>query len=113
MIDANGNGSIDIEDFIILGLRTPGIGINRASFLRAELQKEFPKDTIDDAVEFNPAHAGISIETINQHANQVIAYERSCVTGMSAALGMPGGAAMAATIPADMIQYYGFMLRAA
>ena len=112
-IDANGNGEVDIEDFIIRGLRTPGIGINRESFLRAELQKDFKKDVIDDAVAYNPAHAGISVDEIEEHANQVIAYERKCVTAISAALGAPGGAAMAATIPADIIQYYGFMLRAA
>ena len=41
-----------------------------------------------------------------------IQYERVCVSGISAALGMPGGVAMAATIPADIAQYYGYMLRA-
>jgi len=112
-IDANGSGEIDVEDFIIHGLRTPGIGINRASFLRAEFQKDFPREVIDNAVEHNPAYAGIKIEDIDRHADQVISYERNCVTGISAALGMPGGVAMAATIPTDMIQYYGFMLRAA
>ncbi len=112
-VDANGNGQVDIEDFIIMGLRTPGIGINRESFLRAELRKDYSKEKIEDAVNNTPAHAGITVEEINKHADQVIAYERNCVTGISTALGMPGGAAMAATIPADMVQYYGFMLRAA
>jgi hypothetical protein len=42
----------------------------------------------------------------------VINYERTCVTGISAALGVPGGWAMVATIPADIAQYYGYMLRA-
>ena len=36
----------------------------------------------------------------------------NCVSGISAALGAPGGAAMAVTIPADITQYYGYMLRA-
>ena len=112
-IDVNGSGEIDIEDFIILGLRTPGIGINRASFLRAEFQKKFPKETIDLAIETTPAHAGITVDEVNKFADQVIAYERNCVTGISTALSMPGGAAMVATLPSDMIQYYGFMLRAA
>lgn len=112
-IDINGNGEVDIEDFIIHGLRTPGIGINRASFLRAELQKKYPKETIDLVVEKNPAQAGITVEEVDKLADHVIAYERNCVTGISTALGMPGGAAMVATIPTDMIQYYGFMLRAA
>ncbi len=112
-IDANGSGEIDIEDFIILGLRTPGVGINRADFLRAELKKDFSGDVIEDAIERTPALAGISVDMINKHADQVIEYERNCVTGISAALGLPGGFAMAATIPADIVQYYGFMLRAA
>ena len=112
-IDVNGNGEIDIEDFIILGLRTPGVGINRADFLKAELKKHFSDEVIEDAIERTPALAGISVDMINKHADQVIEYERNCVTGISAALGMPGGVAMAATIPADIAQYYGFMLRAA
>ena len=112
-IDANGSGEIDIEDFIILGLRTPGVGIKRADFLRAELKKDFSEDIIEDAIARTPALAGITVDMINKHADQVIAYERNCVSGISAALGMPGGVAMAATIPADIAQYYGFMLRAA
>lgn len=113
VIDVNGSGNVDIEDFIIHGLRMPGIGIKRASFLRAELQKDFPKEVINDAIENTPAHAGITVEQIDKHAKHVIAYERNCVSGISTALSMPGGIAMAATIPADIIQYYGYMLRAA
>ena len=52
-------------------------------------------------------------EEVNFIADNVIQFERTCVTGISAALGTPGGAAMAATIPADIIQYYGYMLRTA
>ena len=43
----------------------------------------------------------------------MIKYERNCVSGISAALGIPDGAAMAATIPADIVQYYGYTIRAA
>ena len=43
----------------------------------------------------------------------MINFERNCVSGISAALGMPGGVAMSATIPADIVQYYGYTLRAA
>ena len=112
-IDTNGSGDIDMEDFIILGLRMPGVCIDRASFLRAELKKTYPADVIEAAIAENPAKAGIPIEAINKIADNVIAFERNCVTGISAALGMPGGVAMAATIPADITQYYGYMLRAA
>lgn len=111
-VDQNGNGEIDIEDIIILGLRTPGIQINRKDFLQKELFQKYPQDIIDDAIENNPAHAHIPIEEIDKIADEVIQFERNFVSGISAALGAPGGFAMVATIPADIAQYYGYMLRA-
>ncbi len=111
-IDVNGDGNIDIEDVILLGLRVPGIRINRDEFLRKELFKNYPQGVIDAAVLHTPAYAGISVEEIDKIADEVIKYERNCVSGISAALGMPGGVAMVATVPADIAQYYGYMLRA-
>lgn len=110
--DENGNGEIDIEDVIIKGLRIPGIRINREAFLRKELFKLYDQSVIDEAVRSNPMNAGIKTEDIDKIANEVINYERNCVSGISAALGVPGGAAMVATIPADIAQYYGYLLRA-
>lgn len=112
VIDANGNGEVDIEDVIIIGLRTPGIRINRSEFLKKELLKKYPQDVIDDAIKFNPAHAKISAQDIDKIADEVIKFERACVSGISTALGTPGGVAMVATIPADIAQYYGYLLRA-
>lgn len=112
-VDANGNGKIDIEDFIIKGLQTPGIKVNRKDFLQKELMKNYSQETVNDAILYNPAHANITVDEIDPIADEVIKFERFCVSGISAALGAPGGAALAATIPADLIQYYGYMLRAA
>lgn len=112
-IDINGNGEIDIEDFIILGLRSPGININRADFLQTELTKYLPQEVIDIAILSNPLQANIPSHLIDHIADEVIKYERNCVSGISTALGMPGGFTMMATIPADIVQYYGYMLRAA
>ena len=112
-IDQNGNGEIDVEDIIIMGLRIPGIRIKRDDFLHRELQRYYPESTILDAINYTPAHAHISKKDIDHIANEVIQYERNCVSGISAALGIPGGVAIAATIPADIAQYYGYMLRAA
>lgn len=111
-IDENGNGQIDIEDVIIKGLKTPGIKIDREDFLRAEFKTKYPKDVVEDLVEYNPAHAGISTQEVDKIANDVIQFERLCVSGISAALGTPGGVAVVATASADIIQYYGYMLRA-
>ena len=95
-----------------MGLKIPGIRIDRADFLQAELQSRFPQEVIENAIAYNPLHAGISPKVIDKIANAVIQHERICVSGISAALGTPGGIAMAATIPADIAQYYGYMLRA-
>lgn len=111
-VDQNGNGEIDIEDIIVMGLKVPGIRIDRANFLEKELHTKFPKEVIDDAIAHNPLHANIPAEVIDSIAEEVIKYERACVSGISTALGMPGGVAMVATIPADIAQYYGYMLRA-
>ena len=111
-LDVNNDGSVDIQDVIILAIKTPGVYINREAFLRKELFKHYPAEVIEDAVARTPALAGISDEDIDKIADEVIKYERNCVSGISAALGMPGGVAMAATIPADIAQYYGYTLRA-
>ena len=111
-MDANGDGQIDIEDVIIMGLRTPGIRISRSEFLKTELMKKYSEEVIEKAIGTTPGKAGISVEEINIIADNVIKFERNCVTGISAALGAPGGVSMVATLPADIIQYYGYMLRA-
>lgn len=64
-VDANGNGEIDIEDFIIIGLKTPGIKVNRNDFLKKELFKNYPQNMIDDAITYNPAHAKIPSSEID------------------------------------------------
>ena len=111
-LDVNNDGKIDVEDIIIIALKTPGVNINRADFLEKQFMKNYPQEVIQDAIKFNPAHAGITVEEIDKIADQVIQYERNCVSGISLALGMPGGVAMAATLPADIAQFYGYMLRA-
>lgn len=111
-LEINKDGRVDTEDIIVLGLRIPGVHIDREEFLRKQFMKNYANDVIQDAVKFNPAHAGITVEEIDNIADQVIQYERNCVSGISLALGAPGGVAMVATLPTDIAQYYGYMLRA-
>lgn len=113
IMDQNGDGQVDINDIIIAAVKTPGISVSRDAFLRRELFKYYPDDIVEEAVRSTPANAGIDPARIDKIADDVIKFERNCVSGISAALGAPGGVAMAATIPADIIQYYGYMLRAA
>ena len=111
-IDQNGDGQITIEDVIIMGLKIPGIRINRSEFLRKEFSKNYSEEVVENIIQYNPAHENISSDAIEKIANDVIQYERLCVSGISTALSAPGGFAMVATLPTDIAQYYGYMLRA-
>ena len=112
-LDQDGNGQIDSVDIILMALKVPGVKINREDFLRKEFFKNHPQEVIDKAIATTPALAGIPSEEIDKIVDEVIKFERNAVSGISVALGMPGGVAMAATIPADIAQYYGYMIRAA
>lgn len=111
-LDFNGDGQVGIDDIIMLAIKTPGVHISRDAFLKKELYKNHPQDVIEKAIATTPALAGISREEIDHIADEVIKNERIQVSGISTALGMPGGWAMTATIPADIVQYYGYTLRA-
>lgn len=111
-LDVNKDGTVDIQDIIILAFKMPWVHVNREAFLRRELLKRYPKETISKAISSSPALAGIPEHKIDEIADDVINYERNCVSGISTALGMPGGISLAATIPADIAQYYGYTLRA-
>ena len=112
-IDVNGDGQIDIEDVILMAFRVPGVTIDRSSFLRKELQKRYPDEMIEKAVAETPMLASIKKKDIDKIADSIIQNERLKVSGISTALGTPGGFAMAATIPVDIAQYYGCLLRVA
>lgn len=103
--------SIDFEDVLQAAVKLPGVWIDRTCFLRGELSKHFDSKTVDKAVALNPAQAGISIVELEKIAQSSIALEAAKVTAFSAAAGIPGGLAMIGTIPADLIQYFGHILR--
>ncbi len=113
VLDENGNGEVDIEDVILKAMKVPGVRIRREKFLTKEFVKVCDPETLRVVIEKNPVSAGISTVIIDTLAEDTIKFERNCVSGISAALGIPGGAAMIATIPADIAQYYGYMLRTA
>ncbi len=112
-LDANGDGVVGLEDIITQAMRLPGIKVNRDAFLRKELDKYVDNSIVDMAIEYNPAYAEVNPKIIDHIAKEVIKFERRCVSAISTALGMPGGLAMIGTIPVDILQFYGYMLRAA
>ena len=110
-LDADGDGEFTIEDVVYSSFRASGVYIRREEYLREQFAGSHRDAVVEDAIARTPALAGISVEEIDWLADRAIRAEHLKVTGVSAALGMPGGAAIAATIPADLVQYFGFLLR--
>ena len=102
---------IEFETVLAESARLPMVKIDRELFLRRELRGRYSKEIVDKAIEYNPAYAGIPVEDINKIAKSCIKAETTRVTALSALAGVPGGLAMIGTIPADLAQYFGHILR--
>lgn len=105
------SNEISVENVLALAIKTPGVKINRTEYLTKELKLYYSQETVDTALKHNPAYAGIPRSAIDNIAKRAIDYETSKVTAISFAAGIPGGVAMAATVPADLAQYFAFILR--
>ena len=103
--------SSNFEKLLRSAMELPGIRINRAKFLEKTLSKHYSADIVAKAIGLNPAQAGISAKELERFAKSSITYETSKVAGLSAAAGIPGFKAMAVTVPADLLQFFGHILR--
>ena len=56
---------ISFEKVLTIAIKTPGVKINRSTFLHKELLKYCSEETIQKAIDGNPAKAGISKDIIN------------------------------------------------
>jgi hypothetical protein len=91
--------------------RLPGVRIDRVAYLRSALKRYCTQEQIERAIAESPAAAGIPLKVITEAANNSITFETSKVTGISALAGIPGGFAIAGSVPADLAQYMGHILR--
>lgn len=104
--------NISLENVVTTAIQVPGVKVNRELFLREQFQKE-SKELIESIVENGPVNAQVSQDILRKMAKKIINERTIVSTGASFVAGLPGGLAMAATIPADMIQFYGVALRMA
>lgn len=86
-------------------LSMPGVKVDRDDFLKKELKNYYSPEQLNLAISNRPIN-GVSKEIIDRIANACINSHTTKVTTISAVAGIPGGFAMAGTIPADMTQYY-------
>ena len=96
------SNSFSLPELISTAIKIPGAKVDRSTFLAAE----FANSTLSIA-------CGVSEEDISKKADKLIFTRTSQSSVASFAAGIPGGFAMAATIPADILQFFGMSLRLA
>ena len=94
------------ERILRASMALPGAKVERASFLYSQLINYCDEDQALRAIQGRPATAGVSPNLIDQLADACIKSHVLKASGISFAAGLPGGFAMAATVPADMAQFY-------
>jgi hypothetical protein len=101
----------DAEELVAKVAQLPTVHVDREKYLRSQFDQFCDEKQLEQIVLKGPGVAGISARRINQLALSSIAHETTLVSALSAAAGLPGGWALAGTIPADIAQFHGAMLR--
>ncbi|MFD6225847.1 hypothetical protein ACFWFZ_03040 [Streptomyces sp. NPDC060232] len=107
------NPELRFSAALVRAANLPGVRINREAYLRQALGRQCSEEEIRRAIEETPAAAGIPVEVLDKAANDSINYEAAKTSALSAAAGIPGLLLLPATVPADVVQYFGHMLRIA
>lgn len=84
----------------------PGVKVNRNEFLVSALNTLCSEEQLKLIADGKRPADFLSIKAIDRLADSYISSHTVKVTALSAAAGLPGGWTMAATIPADLAQYY-------
>ena len=102
------------EVMLINALKIPGVKVDRDKFLKeifvskAKSDEQFRKVIIE-----GPVKAGFGQIELNKIASSIISKRTAQSASVSFAAGIPGGLAIAATIPGDVLQFFGMALRLA
>ena len=102
---------IVLENVIANAVKIPGVKVDRKKFLAETFANtDF---IIQDIMEFGPIQVGVPQEELSKLANKLMLTRTGQSSVASFIAGIPGGLAMAATIPADVLQFFGMALRLA
>ncbi|MFK3985815.1 MULTISPECIES: bacteriochlorophyll 4-vinyl reductase [Exiguobacterium] len=107
------NGSEMFEVLMTNAVKLPGVKVDRKEFLAQSFSKHVPASQLADIVEKGPIEANVPLTLIKKIAKRNIANQTMKSSSASFAAGLPGGIGLAATIPADTAQFFGFSLRLA
>ena len=106
------NENDKLTEIITTAIKIPGVRVNRSEFLLTQF-KDAGAEVREAVLAQGPVDAGIPRDEIHSRAVRLLRDRTMASTGASFLAGLPGGLAMAATIPADMMQYYAVALRTA
>nr|WP_106782923.1 bacteriochlorophyll 4-vinyl reductase [Lysinibacillus timonensis] len=103
--------STNVELIIANALKIPGVKVNRKEFLVKTFGDQLSPEKIPILIDKGPIEAGIAKEKVNRMAKTLVSTRTLQSSSASFLAGIPGGAAMVATIPADTLQFFGVALR--
>jgi hypothetical protein len=100
-------------DILEAALKMPGARVERALFLKKTFSFCCDTGTVGSIIKMGAEAAGVETGMMEDLADGVINRHVTKATLASALAGIPGGLAMAATIPADVVQFYYHVIVAA
>ncbi|MDD6033219.1 MAG: SHOCT domain-containing protein [Oscillospiraceae bacterium] len=104
--------NLSLGNIVSTAVQIPGVKVSRDAFL-CETFKDADTERLRLILEKGPVEAGCIREELKKKAARLIKERTLLSSGASFVAGLPGGLAMAATIPADVLQVYGVALRLA
>lgn len=102
---------VALESAITSAIQLPGVKVDRKKFLAEMFATE--SAPIQEVLDMGPIAANISQDRLNTLAAKHILKRTSESSMASFIAGLPGGLAMAATIPLDILQFFGMALKLA
>lgn len=109
---SNEENNTSLEKIITTAIQIPGVKVERNSFL-STVFKHLPSEKLAQILEEGPIVAGCGRAELKKIAKSIVDKRTVVSSGASFVAGLPGGLTMAATIPADMLQFYAVALRLA
>lgn len=102
---------VALENIITSAVQIPGVKVDRKKFIAETFANH--DVVLEDIFELGPIEAGISKEDLSKLANKLILSRTGQSSIASFVAGIPGGLAMAATVPLDVLQFFGMAIRLA